>query len=205
MSTPRRERTLSLRLCCIPSMGNALRYLRLKKGWTHEEAGGAMGVSRSQFIKLERGERRLTEDTIGRAAKAFEVTPADVMSGPSIVPVVGYAGAGGVSLYSDGFGPSEDPIEADAPEGTVAVRIRGVSLGIGFDGWLALYAERRDPFTADLLGKLCVVGTVDGRTLVKWVRRSLVKGAVDLVSGVGEIEESVSLSWAARVIDLRPA
>lgn len=55
-------------------MGNALRELRLERGWTHDEAAAAMGVSRGQFIKLERGERGLVERTIGLAAKAFGVS-----------------------------------------------------------------------------------------------------------------------------------
>lgn len=57
-----------------PLMGNALRELRLERGWTHDEAAAAMGVSRGQFIKLERGERGLVERTIGLAAKAFGVS-----------------------------------------------------------------------------------------------------------------------------------
>ncbi|WP_284209514.1 helix-turn-helix transcriptional regulator [Methylorubrum aminovorans] len=60
-------------------MGNALRELRLERGWTHEEAATAMGVSRGQFIKLERGDRGLTERTIALAARAFEVSPSRVI------------------------------------------------------------------------------------------------------------------------------
>ncbi len=56
-----------------PLMGNSLRLLRVKRGWTHDQAADAMGISRGQFIKLERGERGLTERTIGLAAKAFDV------------------------------------------------------------------------------------------------------------------------------------
>ncbi|MFC6388357.1 LexA family transcriptional regulator [Methylorubrum zatmanii] len=62
-----------------PLMGNALRELRLERGWTHEEAAAAMGVSRGQFIKLERGERGLTERTIALAARAFAVPPSRVI------------------------------------------------------------------------------------------------------------------------------
>lgn len=62
-----------------PLMGNALRELRLERGWTHDEAADAMGLSRGQFIKLERGERGLTERTIGLAAKAFSVPPSRVI------------------------------------------------------------------------------------------------------------------------------
>lgn len=40
-----------------------------------------MGVSRSQFIKLERGERRLTIDYINQAAKAFSVRASEIIEG----------------------------------------------------------------------------------------------------------------------------
>ncbi|MGE7153127.1 XRE family transcriptional regulator [Methylorubrum rhodesianum] len=62
-----------------PLMGNALRELRQERGWTHDEAAAAMGVSRGQFIKLERGERGLTERTIALASKAFSVPPSRVI------------------------------------------------------------------------------------------------------------------------------
>ncbi|XYD11553.1 helix-turn-helix transcriptional regulator [Methylobacterium sp. NMS12] len=60
-------------------MGNSLRALRTKRGWTHDQAASEMGVSRGQFIKLERGERGLTERTIALAAKAFGVPRAAVI------------------------------------------------------------------------------------------------------------------------------
>lgn len=60
-------------------MGTNLLKLRKAKGWTHEQAATAMGVSRGQFIKLERGERGLTARTIALAAKAFGVTPAEII------------------------------------------------------------------------------------------------------------------------------
>ncbi len=63
----------------IPSMGNALKRLRLGKGWTHNEAAAAVGISRGQYIKLERSERGLTERTIDLAAKAFGVTKGEIM------------------------------------------------------------------------------------------------------------------------------
>lgn len=42
-------------------------------------AAEAMGVSRGQYIKLERGERRLTVEYINRAAKAFGVRSSDIL------------------------------------------------------------------------------------------------------------------------------
>lgn len=57
----------------MPDMANALKTLREKRNWTHDEAAERMGVSRGHFIKLERGERNLNARTIDLAAKAFGV------------------------------------------------------------------------------------------------------------------------------------
>ncbi|WP_264045589.1 helix-turn-helix domain-containing protein [Methylobacterium flocculans] len=71
-----------------PLMGNALRQLRKERRWTHDEAADAMGISRGQFIKLERGERGLTERTIGLAAKAFEVSRSVIIGDDISTPAV---------------------------------------------------------------------------------------------------------------------
>jgi transcriptional regulator with XRE-family HTH domain len=60
-------------------MGTNLRKLRTERGWTHEEAAERMGISRGQFIKLERGERQLTDRTITLAAKAFGVSKGEIV------------------------------------------------------------------------------------------------------------------------------
>ena len=62
-----------------PLMGNGLRDLRKERGWTHDQAADAVGLSRGQFIKLERSERGLTERTIGLAAKAFNVSRSRIL------------------------------------------------------------------------------------------------------------------------------
>jgi transcriptional regulator with XRE-family HTH domain len=84
-------------------MGNNLKFLRVSRKWTHDQAADAMGLSRSQFIKLERGERRMTERTIRAAAKAFNVSESDVLS--SILE----ARANGIpSVRLDPSGPAND-------------------------------------------------------------------------------------------------
>lgn len=60
-------------------MNNRLKKLRTEARLTQDEAAAAMGVSRGQYIKLERGERRLTTDYIARAAKAFHVSQSAVI------------------------------------------------------------------------------------------------------------------------------
>ena len=159
-----------------------------------------MGLSRGQFIKLERGERKLTERTIAQAAKGFDVSILEVIMS-SLVPVVGVVGASGETQFSENTG--DDFIKSSAPEGTVAIQIKGPSLGAGFNGWYVLFINNRPQFTDDLYSTLCVVGTDDGRTLVRWVHRGPGPG-VNLHSGVGEVEERVKLIWAAPVIKLKP-
>ena len=61
-------------------MANGLRALRVSRGFTHAEAAQRMGLSRGQFIKLERGERQLTERTIRLAAVAFDATTYEILA-----------------------------------------------------------------------------------------------------------------------------
>lgn len=60
-------------------MAHSLRELRERKNWSQEEAAQAMSVSRSHYVKLERGERGLTANTIASAAKAFGVSKSEVL------------------------------------------------------------------------------------------------------------------------------
>lgn len=165
-----------------------------------------MHVSKGQYIKLERGERRLTEAYITSAARAFGVAESSVIEEIRNVPIVGYVGAGSEAHYYDG---ADDPgDDAPMPEGgsatTVAVIVRGDSLGSLFSQWLVYYNEVRLPFTDDLLRKLCVVGLADGRVLVKQVLRGTRPGRYHLVSQTQGLIEDAHVVWAAAVIAMTP-
>lgn len=165
-----------------------------------------MGVSRGQFIKLERGERRLTTDYITMAARAFNVSESDVFSEAEPIPLVGYVGAGAEAVFfGEGQGPFDDaPPIANATTQTVAVEIRGGSLGPLFDRWLCYYDDRHDPPTQDMLKKLCIVGLEDGRVLVKQLVASRVHGLFDLWSNNEPPINDVAVAWAAVVTAIRP-
>ena len=98
--------------------------------------------------------------------------------------------------------------EIDAPEGstpdTVAVEIRGDSLGTFFDRWLVFYDDVRREVTPDLLGKLCVVGLDDGRVLIKKLQRSRSQGLFNLVSQTEAPILDVTIEWAAKVKSMMP-
>lgn len=186
-------------------MGNNLRNLRLERGWTHEQAAEMMGVSRGQFIKLERGERRLTTDYISMAAKAFNVLEIDIISDKATVPLIGYVGAGAHAYFYDAQGPFEEvPMPENGNEKTVAVEARGNSLGSFFNNWLIYYDELRHPPTPDMIGALCVVQLIDDRVLVKKLMRGTEPDLYHLLSQTEDPIEDVELVWAARVTSMAP-
>lgn len=182
-------------------MGNNLRFLREARGWTHEEAAAAFGMSRSGYTKLERGERRLTSVYIAKGAQVYGVPEAAILdetfdenlvepegdfvaSTPSngvtkslftVVPIAGYVGAG-ASVY---------PVEGDtsghggyikAPRGFGAMEaliVRGDSMAPAYENGDVIYFSGQP---AELpirdSGKAYVLKLVDGRMLLKLVTPS---------------------------------
>ena len=59
---------------------NRIKELRRLRGLTQDGLGRLVGTGRSQIVKLERGERRLTVEWMRRLAKALDCHPADLLS-----------------------------------------------------------------------------------------------------------------------------
>ena len=187
-------------------MGNHLRALREKAGLSQDALAQRMGTTRSQLAKLERGERRLTEKWIERAAKALDV-PMSMIIDVGTVPMVGFVGAGAELVYHhDGTGELD---QVDAPPqagaGMVAVQVKGDSMrGQVDDGWVLFYEDRREPVTDDLLGQLCVVGLPDGRIMVKKLQRGQTAGLFHLYSSNSDPLFDQTVTWAAKVVWIKP-
>jgi len=118
-----------------------------------------------------------------------------------MVRVVGYVGAGAEAHF---YAVSQGDLdEVPAPEWagahTVAVEIRGSSLGPLFNGWLVYYDDVRQPPTADLLGKTCVVGLDTGQILIKKLVRGRALETFDLISQDDEPIRGAAVDWAAEV------
>ena len=117
------------------------------------------------------------------------------------VRVVGYVGAGAEAHFyavAQGDLDEVDP-PAGSTEDTVAVEIRGDSLGPFFNRWLVFYDDVRRPVTPDLIGELCIVGLQDGRILIKQVQRSRTEGLFNLLSSTEKPILDVAIEWAAKV------
>lgn len=189
-------------------MANNLRALRDGRGWSQEEAAVALGTTRNQYVKLERGLRRLSDKWIDRAAEAYGVDTGEIVKGKrGVVPIAGYVSAGSeMILFGEGQGSHG---EVEAPDGssdkTLAVEIRGESLGPFFNGWLVFFDDVRSPVTDDIIGKLCVVGLEDGRVLVKRLVRSRSSSQLfHLYGQFGDPLLDTAVKWAAQVKSVMP-
>lgn len=182
-------------------MANNLRNLRRKLGWSQEQAAQALQTTVPQYGKLERGERRLSDVWIDRAAMAFGVDPGDVVENRrKMVPVVGYVGAGAAIM------PFESPDQLDeveappgAPEGVVCVEVRGDSMYPRYFDRERIFYIVQDRPPQDFLGRECVVQLADGRMFLKILRRGTRMGVFSLESWNAPMVENVVVEWAAPV------
>jgi hypothetical protein len=174
-----------------------------KPGKTRSGLARALNRAPSSITSLLQGKRELKTREVRVIADYLGFGPLgeiETAPGLPVVRVVGYVGAGAKAhFYAVAQG---DLDEVAAPEGataeTVAVEVRGSSLGALFDSWLVFYDDVRRPVTSDLIGKLCVVGLADERVLVKKIKRAH-DGLYDLVSNTEDPIKDVPIDWAAKV------
>ena len=210
--------------------GERLRIARERHFRSARAAAKALGIAISTYGAHERAEtpggRDYGPDEAKKYARRYKVSPEWLLtaagdgpadgaafeadapdeSGPRTVRVKGYVGAGAEAhFYAVQQGDLDEvPAPDDATENTVAVEIRGESLGPLFDRWLVFYDEIHRPVTADLIGKLCVVGLESGQVLIKKIRNGRAKGLFSLVSQNEDPILDVSVEWAARVKHMAP-
>ncbi|WP_219749286.1 LexA family transcriptional regulator [Sphingomonas citri] len=60
--------------------GNNIQRFREERGWSRPELGKRMNTSGQQVERLEKAQRRLTQDWIERAARALGVEPVDIIA-----------------------------------------------------------------------------------------------------------------------------
>lgn len=168
-----------------------------------EELASRLGLKPSGVSDM------LTRTRKPRHIKAHEVPIIrEYLELDPIVKIVGFVGAGSEAHF---YGlASDDPAEyvpapASAGGETVAVEIRGDSLGPAFDGWLAFYDDRREPIDESLYGRLCIVGLDTGQVLIKIPRPAREKGRFHLFPNAGgDVILDARVVWAAKVTIMEP-
>ena len=206
-------------LPAMSDLADRLRRARVAAGFDQMvDAARRLGVNPNTYAQLENGLRGFRQPTAEQYARAIAVDLTWLLTGKgemgrkaktgaqNTVPVVGYVSAGAEAvLFGEGQGPFDDvPAPAFASPETVAVEIRGESLGPFFNEWLVFYDDVRSPITPDLIGELCVVGLPDKRVLIKKIQNSRTEGLYHLLSQNEPPILDVPVDWAARVTGMQP-
>lgn len=203
----------------ISRAGIAARLVKareLSKRENASEVARLLGIPEPTYLGHENGSRGLKIDAAQKYADFYRVNFEWLMTGRGHpqhqrspkVQISHYVGAGAeVRVISD-LQPGEGLAEVDAPPGepdSVGAIIEGDSMFPMRAGWQIFYRKSdAEGVLEELIGKLCVVEIQDGDTLVKILRRGSRKGLWNLESWNAPLREDVKLSWAARVVDIRP-
>lgn len=186
-----------------------LRAARKAKRLSLESLAEMVGISTSQLSRFESGKRRPRLDEAKALAFALGV-PLEQLTGtgdgPMRVPLVGFVGAGAEAhLFDAGQGPFD---EVQAPDNatprTVAVEVKGDSLGAVFNSWLVYYDDEPQRPRTEHFNQLCVVGMPDGRVLVKMLKRGVLRDRYHLISNTELPIYDADISWVARVTAMMP-
>jgi SOS-response transcriptional repressor LexA len=209
--------------------GERLRDARKKRFKSARAAALELAIPVSTYGAHERaqlpGGRDYSPEDAQRYAHIFGVTPEWLLTGhrraahdrgnaskdpqgtsTTKLRVIGYVGTGAqVHLYAVA---TEDLEEIEAPmlaaESTVALKIRGNSMGSHFKHWFLLYDDLRQRPTRDLIGELCVVALKDGQVLVKQLQQGGAPGQFDLIAQAGPAIRDAAVVWAANVRAMLP-
>lgn len=161
---------------------------RLNKSLKHSKSGKARKLTLAELVAIS----EITHHPLPAGYNEEE---------GRTVTVVGIAAAGSDTIsYAEGQGHLD---EVAAPHGsnehTVAVEVRGGSLGPVFEGWLAFYDDRRDPPTDDLIGHMCIVGLASGQVVIKRLERGQLPNRFNLRSNTEPPIYDAEVEWAAKV------
>jgi len=185
-----------------PSPFTLARENGLERGFINDILIG----KKKRVLDLTNLARALRLDAGAMAQGLISPIEDDLVEHAGTVPLVGYVGAGAEAHF---YAVSQGELDrVPAPDGatpdTVAVEIRGESLGALFQHWLVFYDDVRSPITSDLIGKLCVVGLPDDRVLVKQIKATRDAGLFDLLSNTEEPIRGAVVLWAAKVRNMVP-
>lgn len=196
----------------MTTLAERLASARKAKDLSQSDLARLIGVKPQTIQAIEAGRVDKPRNIVA-IAKALGIEPGYLLTGDESavlsldeVPLVGYVGAGSAAHFyataDEGLGTVPAPEGATAS--TVAVEIRGDSLGALFEHWLVYYDEVRSPVTPDMIGRLCVVGLIDDRVLVKKIQRSKTPGLYHLLSNTEAPIFDAEVVWAARVKSMMP-
>lgn len=204
----------------VETASDRLRKARIARGYKHasEAVEAHPSFKTATYNANENGNAPFSYKKAKEYARAFRVRPEWLYDGAgpmtdgsieeSLIRVIGTVGAS-----SDGEVVMETAHDRWdyvplAPGGTAeasALEVRGGSMpGIAEDGALLYFEEQVTKPGKDMLNRVVIVETMDGRVLVKRLMRGSATGRFDLQSILGPTLEDVEIRWAAHITAIIP-
>lgn len=158
----------------------------------------------STYASHENGQTPLPPRAAQKYARAFRTSPAYLLTGEgdrhrAVAQLRGKVGAGAEIIPTDHELGEETDLPPGAPANTTAVVVDGDSMYPRyFSGEKLFYLDEHHAPT-DLVGQECVVKLVDGRMLVKILRRGSRRNLFNLESWNAPMLEDQRVEWAAPV------
>jgi repressor LexA len=187
-------------------MGNSLKILREQRRWTQEQAAEKLGLSKSGYVKLERGERGLKDEMIAKAARLYGVSNAEILgdsdTGVREIPVMGRIGAGGDIDPDYEQVPPEGlftvTVPFPLPDDMMALEVQGDSMLPRYDHGdvIIVWKEQRKPVEA-FLGTEVAVLTSSGRRFLKTLQKA--GSLFNLLSWNARPIENVGVRWVGEI------
>jgi transcriptional regulator with XRE-family HTH domain len=166
-----------------------------------------LGVSQPAVSKMVNGTRRMSNDEAARIAEIFRVPLEEVVrrggtrvaQGPGTSPVVAtFDDQGELRPRKSG---ARAPTPAHLPSSAVAARCEETQAL--YFGWTVFYMPGK-AVSPDAIGKLSVVETTKGQTLLRFVRHGFERGTYQLTSMAGEVIDGAELVTASPVLWAKP-
>lgn len=194
-----------------------LKASRLAAGFRSvREAATSLGIPYQTYASHENGNRAFDNQAAAQYARRFKVSIDWLLTGrgeapeamPSLVPLMGYVGAGAEvepdfeQVPEEGMEQIEVPFPL--PADMIALQVRGDSMLPQFRNGVIIivYREQRRS-TESFFGEEAAVRTTDGRRFIKTILRGTT--GVNLISWNAPAIENVHLAWVGEIFTYFPA
>lgn len=197
-------------------VGDRLREARLRAKFKSAAAAArALGIKPSTYSSHENGQTDPGLEEVRFYARRFKASPGYILTGEgsigshSLVPLVGFIGAGG----------DIDPEHEQVPEGgfeeieltvgvtvdAVAFEIKGASMKPKYENGQLIICTKNGRDPDSLIGYEVAVRTTDNKRYLKRLQRGRRKGFYTLESFNDDPIVDVRLAWVGEILAIIPA